>query len=63
MIGGGVVTAGKTCSLKFHNQKREPGEKVTAGSSLALEGCFGWVPYHTPAGPRADFAALSLYRL
>lgn len=35
---------GKMCSLTSQNQKREPGEKVTAGSSLALEGCLGWAP-------------------
>lgn len=54
---------GEMCHLKSQNQKREPGEKVTAGSSLALEGCFGWVPCHNRAEPRADLAALSLCRL
>lgn len=51
------MAGGKKCSLKSPNQKRDPGEKVTAGSSLALEGCLGM---SCAAGPRADLAALSL---
>ena len=46
-----MVAGGKTYSLKSQNQKREPGEKVTAGSSLALERCLGWASCHAQQAP------------